>query len=359
MNIDKAYDKMIAQADKIVEKQEAGTLKDKDIDDIVKTLRKTNDAIERDKMAEEIEKMKAEDPLDSKGEQAIATAVYDPETGRSIIMPDTQVFKSEDVDYFPEIDTSGVDIDEILNGESTEVVDFDEAMKFLNSGKVAGSSSSLEDMAAIIKCMKRWDEGDQRNPYNDLPKYVQKHIVSELSKEGLPNNPQTRSIAAKQFVKSLVEEYYMDKMNVNMDSVIKEIADANNELNSKIGMESFNVYKKMIDTSRKVVNGEEAKDKKIYDISRGILAAYDMDDFIDFCQSSKCKIKTFDLQKPQKVYNEFNHKYVNHQNSINNISQVPAIIQRHIDMNCDGVTSVAHLIPIAFCKYCFNFKPDN
>lgn len=345
MDINKEYEKMIQAADQVEEKVKDGTLTDDDLKKVMKTLRNSEGAAQRDADKEQIALLRKTDPLAK--ETIESKAIYDPESGLTQIVPTVAEIDPDYVEMTPD-----PDIDAIINSDVEATIDDEKALEFLKSNKAI---RSVSDIQQIIRCMKDWENGDHSNPFNKLPFSIQQSILNEAGRGGLSVDNKIKSALAKNFIEEMIQQYYYDQGNMDMEAVLKELSDATLDLNSKIGMESFSVYLGMVESSRKISDTEDTeKNQKIKDIAAGIVSAYDMRDFMEFCEHGKYKVRPFDLQKPQKVYKEFNYKYFDHKNTINNIGAAPLILQRHGFEEAES-----HLIPIVFCKYCVNMKPDN
>lgn len=338
-NIEEKYSELLKTADSIGKdiKENDGKITDKNMDSILNVLKDSDGASERDEMNAKIEKMKSEEPIETK--EVVVQSSYDPATG---VVTSVPVADNDD-----ELDK---EIEDILNSEMD--IDSELGKKFLNEMDIKDANIVM----TLLSIMKAWDNGDHSNPYNKLPEEIKIQLNAQIVAADMPLTQQTKSMAAKSFISDLVDNFYSKQATFDIESSLKEMADATSELNTYFGSESINMYITMVKKSRETILVEDSeKVKEMKDMAYGIIDSYDLDKFITFCKTSKCKIKTFDLQKPEKVYKEFNYKYFNHRNGINNIGSVPYIISRVFDV--DEPTS--HLIPIAFCKYAINLKPDN
>ena len=109
----------------------------------------------------------------------------------------------------------------------------------------------------------------------------------------MPLTQQTKSMAAKSFISDLVDNFYSKQATFDIESSLKEMADATSELNTYFGSESINMYITMVKKSRETILVEDSeKVKEMKDMAYGIIDSYDLDKFIAFCKTSKCKIKT-------------------------------------------------------------------
>ena len=335
MNIDEAYDKLINISD----------IKDKDTSKLK--------FISEDELNNNIPHNVFTDDNADKSEvkPKIINSIYDQATGNIVPTDDIEIIGNEEKDrdlekFFDEYDGTVKEINE------------DVLKDILKSQNI----KDIEDALKISELVKRRINGEKFNPYNELPESIKSMLNLQLMQFGAPMDKKSRSYAADMLIDDLANEY-SNKMLSDLDSSIKDIEKEFKQMNDDIIKDIGETYITLdedriaaFDESIRVAkeNNDLEKVKKLEDIKKAISDSYNLTDFKEFCKS--VKIKKIEIEKPNtRVFSMFNQKYINHKNVINDISQCPTILSRHLSEDHIGNLKVC----IAFCKYCKNMNPDN
>lgn len=231
--------------------------------------------------------------------------------------------------------------------------------------KMIDSEKDVDDMitiTTITDMIKRWHNGERFNPYDKFPEEFKKRVDEMIIQAQQPMNSTSRAFVSKAIISDLEHKYYKD-INATMDIELmlsgfdKDVEKFTNESAKEVGnlMLSYDEQRKVaIDAAieKCKTEGKEDAIQKFEDMKNAIDESSNLNNFSEFCKT--VKIKKFDLEKPSRIFDQFNAKYYKHKYNINDISMCPGILDRHF---------VDHLmnlkICVAFCKYCLNKNPDN
>ena len=220
------------------------------------------------------------------------------------------------------------------------------------------------DIVAMISLIKKRINGDKFNPYPHFPSTVRAQLFDVASKYGADNgytvNNKVLSYISNVFLDELVEEYKKEKAT-DMDKIINEfnknISKYNKEFSKSSGDIALNAFEERKESVKNAIEAakEKGDDKSVEtftSILNSLNAAFSLDDFIEFCKT--VKFKKFSFEKPSKIFNAFNFKYQDTENSISDIRECPKILETHGFSHTDSLK-----ICFAFCKYCENMDPGN
>lgn len=290
----------------------------------------------------------------------IMNTLYDPLTG--ISTPISEYIESDK-------DQDLIDIDALLNHfMEDDTVQEDDLKRVLKSSyKIdADTEISANDMIQLMKVVSANLNGEKISSYFDaLPLDFKNTIFRKLSYHGTQvNDKKFRESVAKELVENLSKEYIQSDSTADLDNMISEISKYGEELNEELGklqgVIHISVVTKAIDVLEKRKtedenSGEAEKVQKWEDLINGMKETINLDKFKEFCK--RVKIKHYDLERPDKVFMDFNRKYINHKLNIYNIQSCPGILSNHIN---DHITDHGNVkVCLAFCKYCLNMSPNN
>ena len=261
------------------------------------------------------------------------------------------VFK--DLNIFDKVDN--VDIDEISSSEYD--VDESQVKAILSDNDI----TDMKDIVQITGLIERRIKGEQFNPYPLFPEKIQLEINSQLAMMGKTSDRHSRSMIANMILDQMVEEY-KSRNTMDLDDAFLKLGEDARKLAMETSIEMSDLYLELDSARREAIqesinNAEEKGDteaaQKFKNIEHALDESIDLNDFAEYCKT--VKIKKFDIEKPSRVYDIIYNKYRNHKNVINDISQCPKILDKHIKDNHEGNVKVC----LAFCKYCANKSPDN
>ena len=247
---------------------------------------------------------------------------------------------------------------DLLNADNTDEINLDSLSDILSGDEITEFTEVMEIGAMVQRRL----HGEQFNPYNDFPEQFKKIVDSELAKNGLVSNNKNKSIIANFILNGIVEDYKktsdgmdLDTMFASMEENLRKTTDG---ISKDIGVMFMAMDKDRNEALNNAIQKAEADGKteaveKLKAIKDSIDSAFNLEEFAEYCKT--VRIKKFEVEKPQKVFDSFNQKYVSHKYSIGDISNAPLLLDLHLrDQHDDNVKYC-----IAFCKYCMNKNPDN
>ena len=262
--------------------------------------------------------------------------------------------------------------DYIINPDKKLELDLSIIEKVMKENQFTDNINS-EDMQCLMALMLEYGpnikEASRSEIYLRLPKSVRDtiNIATYTPSSNIGALKGIRYDLAKGLINDLVNAYNSMCAD-HIDNLISEYAREENKMQTDIGKivsDSFTeIRDKTIDNIDKYIE-ELRKDElnnrdKINKLERDKLYIVDeiigLKGFKEFC--TKCKIKNYELEKPEKVFKDFNFKYVdNHNQNIHDINICTRILGVHIKDHVDDKGIM--MLLIAFTKFCKNYKPDN
>lgn len=361
--IDEAYDKMLDAA--TIKANEEGKLTNEQVNQLAERLQ---DVVESDPVLSAIADAPSNNgvkitpapaavPEDAETKEVVVS--IDPETGANNIIGPTM---DDDID--PDFDLS-----QYLNMESYEADHIDLSNLELSESIKKEYDLSNEDAVQLVKLLMRVQnkEKDIRY-YDELPKGCKKYAETMALASGSMNRAMLNT-TAKSLVDMIFNEVAADVFQIDVENLI------NTEI-KKSGVDLSTVYSDMVlgkkvklyEAADKIeADGPEKKNNAqiLREIGDSCEESYMMTDFINAIEHHKIKIRKIDVEKPDKVFRDFNMKYESSKLGINCVSDLTYCIPRHlatatIKPNPDTVTSKTVIaFVVAFCNYCRNYDPAN
>ena len=159
MNINEQYDKMIKAADDFskdeIEKEHGALdLTDDQIDQINEIIEDNTKDFPSTKMMEEAKKLAAED---HKGQEAIASVIIDPVTGRPVMAEEYEQDEDELQSFEEMLADDSIEVDDI-DIEKVEIKD--ETIKDITNAMFANTTLSIKDFEMIRVAVERFKKGE-------------------------------------------------------------------------------------------------------------------------------------------------------------------------------------------------------
>lgn len=272
---------------------------------------------------------------------------YDASTGEIVADPNSTSDKIKEFSeaQFNSFISNGSDLD--LTGDIKD---------FLAKYEQDGLLKNVEDITVIAELIKRSYNGEKIDAFKEFPASMKQQIIAKA------NTMDRRVIKtmANAVLKEMVEDY-KDKNIEDLDAIIGSFANAGETI-AEESSKKFGDILMDIDANRREqieLAIEECKKRgsttgveKFEKMRDSIDSAYNLKDFAQYCK--RVKIKNYELERPEKVFRDFNMKYIDHTYNINDITYCPSILDRHLGESLDNTR-----LCIAFCKYAQNMSPDN
>ena len=223
-------------------------------------------------------------------------------------------------------------------------------------------AKDIEDFEDFKSLIKRRLAGEKFNPYESFPQPLKNKvdlIIAQAPPATSSNIRMTKNYVSNFVLNEITKAYSSNLNNLDLDLMLSSFNSDVDKTMENMSTELGGIFLS-IDDQRKIEidaaiercksEGKDDGVKKLEKLKAALEAPYNLDDFAEFCKH--VKIKKFDLEKPSRIFDSFNMKYMRHKNNINDISSCPVILSRH---NIDDSLKLC----LAFCKYAMNMSPDN
>lgn len=302
-----------------------------------------------------------EDHSNETGEMVPATVVIDPDTGEKKVINiessiDTKEFDQKLTDFGETLEKT--DISE----KPIELEDIKEALESGESSAFGKYSLSDEATLQLLDVVKKYKE-TQKISYKELPEEVRKYIDEYLRKEGIVSFSVEANTARNMLAETLLDEFISNiEINKFQNEFNDQIENIMDEMNEQISP----LFKDYNDSRESYLNNliEKIEDENKRELAEKILDSihdsFALERFVE--AAPKIKVKKFDVEKPQKIFNTFAMKYRDNQYKIYDPGMITNILddelKKHKLIEKDDMTSAIKLI-VAFCKLCQNYNPKN
>lgn len=311
----------------------------------------------------------------SDGDYKKVSVAVDPNTGENVILGEAE--DSIDDESFEEM------CDRISKSDfKTEQREFtsEDIINYLNNKAASGSTLfdditegdfNLDDetIKSLLVLVNRKLKGEKFNVYKEFPvkirtiidKYITTVMGTETTFIALNQKNTFRDMICNQLIDEFVDNITMESMKTDLNSEIEHIFEKGNSeiAESVIGytQDRNKAYREFADNLE-----DEEKKEKINTLLNQIDEAYDLNTLKEF--SKKCKVKSIEIEKPHKVFNDFLNKYKNSKYNIYDINMARPILFRNLNAGSEDnkekySAKDIDAFFICFCKQCRNMKPEN
>lgn len=302
------------------------------------------------------------------GEIAIDTSDLKAKQGYAVIDPASGKVKTV-------VDNPGgddIDIDSLLNDEIGNIEDVIVEESNIRHGLADTygiEDIDTEDVFVLLELVKRFNDGDTRIKYNDLPTSIKTKIANaiiEKSGRGLvyTGTKDLKDRMAREFISELAVQSLSDKVqdvfvdlgntihNYTKSELSKSLTDITYS-HSQMFREKFPEFAKKAEEEGKTKEAQQLREvSDAYNEACTLNKMYDM-----YANTGKLRVKKFDIEKPQKLYQSIRDKYAHTKLTIRDVAMLEPILDRHLPEYIDMDDIKAFLV--IFCKYCMNFNPSN
>lgn len=259
------------------------------------------------------------------------------------------------------------DIDDLWNSFTNGKLDMDAKIKeIIDADSDMGSVNQLEDISKISSLVKDFNDGKKISGiYDRFPDSMKpalyKMAAKAASENGAMVNRQVLNFVARATLEEIANEFNKNNVSNEIDELFGKLYDEIKGTIKDISKEGGNIFMSTIEDRKIAIDAAIEKAKaandmesveKFQEINKASDDSYYLTDFSEYCKT--VKIKKFYLEKPSKIFDDFNYKFRDHKYPIDDISKCPGLLETHgIDFN-DALK-----LCIAFCLYCSNMKPEN
>ena len=283
--------------------------------------------------------------------EVVVDTTYDTSTHINHIVKESDGFDQNKVDEM---------YNKFVNGENVDI-----EAELTKLYKDNPEINKLQEVVELANIVKQYKAGKISSKYYDkLPSSIKAEIFKQVSSAAMLNgsrvNKQVLNFGAKAFLEDLCKEvdgsssFDIDEMFNELYKGIKDNAADAGKSSGDLFLSTIEDRKASIEVARQKAkeNNDLEALKKFDDMERDINKSYDLVEFREALPS--IKIKKFYLEKPSKVFDDFNYKFNSSKYPINNIAHCPAILEKH------GISPEnAVKLCVAFCLYCQNMKAEN
>ena len=220
---------------------------------------------------------------------------------------------------------------------------------------------SADTIKGLLEIVNRKINREEFNVYKAFPdeikSMVDKYLVSMQVPACSTQGKQFRNMISEQLISEFVTNINIDR---TMHDFNKELEDLFTKGSSELADSIIGYTEERNKKYREYAEQmqDEEKKEKVNQILDQIDEAYNLTNLKQF--ASRCKIKKFDLEKPNKVYKYFLQKYAESSYNIYDINMARPILYRNINPE-DKEEYTSNDIDsffICFCKQCMNMKPE-
>lgn len=289
------------------------------------------------------------DEISETGEVRRMSVIIDPNTGENkIIGPANENIESMD-DTCKRFEMGNIKIDKDQISES----ELKSAIK--NSDITADYSISNDSIKELLYLVNKKKNNENFNVYKSFPEEVRQIIDKYLEKNGLTGNTMQTKYSRNAISESLLTEFIdnieLERIQSDFNKEMEDLfTKGSEELAESIVGYTVERNKAYREAAEKMKDND--KKNKLIAILDRIDEAYNLSELKEFAKN--CKVKKFELEKPEKVYTSFLTKYENSSYNIYNLNLCRPIISRNLNIDI----KFADLFLVLFCKFCKNMKPD-
>lgn len=328
-----------------------------------------------------------EEHTPEEGEGVKALVAIDPVTGEHKIQQvlnkdDIEPEDEEDRDFFErldkiekgelkiDLDNSPANINEIL-----DIIKSDNSMiKEIARGSKGFENISEDSIRKLLEVANRKIKKENFNTYRELPPEIQEMINKYCSAGAVPvntpNGNHFRNMIADQLVDEFVSNIGYNRIQHDLSTEIDSIfKDMEKEIADKAVGYSEEREKQYREAAEKIEDPE--KKEKVKAILDAIQEGYDLTELKEYAK--KCKIKRYELERPEKVYSDFVHKYKDSSQNVYGIDSAVSVLVRNLNKDEDGNPVVGengeaiikydnnkvNAFFIAFARQILNYDPEH
>lgn len=327
-----------------------------------------------------------EEHVPEEGESVKALVAVDPITGehriQQVLSDDIEPEDEEDREFFErldkiergeikvDIDDSPANINEIL-----DIIKSDNAIiKEISRGSKGFDNVSEDGIRKLLEVANRKIKKENFNVYKELPEEIQEMVNRYCNTGGVPVNTSDgnhfRNMIAEQLVDEFVSNIGFNRIQRDLSTEINSIfKDMEKEIADNAIGYSEEREKQYREAAEKIEDPE--KKEKVKAILDAIQEGYDLTELKEI--SKRCKIKRYELERPEKVYSDFVHKYKDSPQNVYGIDSAVSVLVRNLnkDENGNAITgeggeviikydeNKVNAFFIAFAKQTLNYNPNN
>lgn len=259
---------------------------------------------------------------------------------------------------------------ESMTDTDNQRIDLDTMIKVMGDDFVKnaiGKDVNMEETLQFVSVIDKYMNGELKNNlFEALPATFRQSILYQLP-GGTMNSKKMREGAAKAFLDSVSKDFCQNSLNAfdlnktitEITKVQQEMIDGTKQMEGALNVMKFNntldIFIKRRDKLRE--EGKEANANAVDEVFvKPLIHTIELTDFKEFCKT--VRIKRYELERPDKVFKDFNMKYFDNRRNIYNIAGCIDVLSKQLKDREEPAKDGAKIC-IAFCKYCKNMLPEN
>lgn len=220
---------------------------------------------------------------------------------------------------------------------------------------------SSETIRALLQIVNKKMNNDDFNVYKEFPQEIQKMIDKYMTNMQIPafstEGRRFRNMICDELISEFISNISLNRVQTDFNKEIETLfTKGSTELADSIVGYTEERNKKYREYAEKME--DEDKKKQVNDILDKIDEAYELTELKEFAK--KCKIKKFDLEKPEKIFSDFLRKYENSKYNVYDINMTRPILYRNLNTGDEEEYNQKDIdgFLVCFCKQCMNKRSD-
>lgn len=352
-DINKQYEKLLAMGDAVSNNtQEDGKLTDENVNSILDAMKDSEDKDLLNILAMPDVEL---DPDEFETKEVMVS--YNPATGEKNPVDDDMVdYEHKDAKNLLDV----LEDDDLSSLGSKYIID-----EIVLTEELSGKFNlETEEAIKFARVVNRVKSGEKFNIYRELPNSIKFTIDKEcLENEAIGN--QTRNMMAKFIVDEFIRDYEIDQDLIDLEESLQEAIAEKDAGMKQLSDEITETYVDMLisrmdafyDLADKAREESPEKAKLLTDMGDACKDSINLEGLKAAIEKG-IKIKPIDKTQPERIFKDFNFKYVNHKMNINDVTAVPSVLDRHLDKEKYSHEDILRFT-LCFCKYCRLMTPDN
>ena len=361
----------------IVKEQEKSTITDEQAQEVAEAMEEVKEESEELKTVSELPSNNGvEEHTPEKGEKKYMHVTVNPVTGEHIpvmevpeedVLGDNETFE----EMVERVKNSDIKLDDspFTEDEFKSYLGNDNDSIFNDIAK--DTDFDPDTIKQLLEVTNRKMKGEEFNVYKALPEKIQKLINTYCGRGAIPlntpNGNSFRNMIAEQLVAEFISNISMERIQTDFSKELEEIFDkGTKELSESIVGYTEERSRTYREAAEKMEDPE--KKAKLIAILDNVDEGYNLTKLKEYAKT--CKIKKYDLERPDKIYRGFLQKYKESKYNVYGIDMAIPIIIRNLNKNEDG-TPISTDSPdhfddvdvnaffVAFCKQTANYDPNN
>lgn len=262
---------------------------------------------------------------------------------------------------FNSVNEKPIELDELGSLISRSKTDPNSILRDITTINNNNFEISDDSLKIILQIANRKMKKEEFNVYREFPDEVKSMINKYCAASGVSiltnQGKNLRNMVSELLISEFISNITMDRVQIDFNKEIETLFSKGNEeiAEAAIGYTTEKNEAMRKYALEKMQDGE--KKDTLLTVLDNFDDAYSLTSMKEFAK--KCKIKKYDLERPDKIYDNFLRKYVNSTYNIWDIKIVRPILARNLNTETEEFTEKdIDAFFICYCKQCLNMKPE-